>query len=70
MTAPADVVLLSATRDVLVRTFDLLTTILAGAFGAAVATFLVGASLVLVLPAALGVGVVAAVADRGRRTFR
>jgi hypothetical protein len=53
-----------------VRPFDLLTTIVAGAFGAAVATFLVGASLVLVVPAALGVGAVAVVADRSRRTPR
>ncbi|WP_157041928.1 hypothetical protein [Nitriliruptor alkaliphilus] len=52
------------------RTLELFTTVIAGAFGAAVATFLVGASLLLILPAALGVGVVAVVADRGRRTLR
>lgn len=52
------------------RTFDLLATIVAGAVGAAVATLLVGASLVLVLPAAVGVGLVSIVADRSRRTPR
>lgn len=52
------------------RTSDLLATIVAGALGAAVGTFLVGASLVLVLPAALGVGIVTVVADRSRRVSR
>jgi hypothetical protein len=53
-----------------VRTTDVLVTIAAGAFGAVVATLIVGASLVLVVPAALGVGVVALVADRSRRLSR
>jgi hypothetical protein len=50
-----------------VRRFDVLTTVVAGALGAAVATLLVGASLLLVLPAAVGVGLVSVVADRSRR---
>lgn len=48
------------------RTSDLVATIVAGALGAAVGTFLMGASLVLVLPAALGVGIVTVVASRSR----
>jgi hypothetical protein len=53
-----------------VRTSDLLATIVAGALGAAVGTYLMGASLILVLPAALGVGIVSVVADRSRRLSR
>lgn len=49
------------------RTLDLLTTIGAGAAGAAIAAVVVGASLVWVLPAALAVGLVALLADRTRR---
>lgn len=46
------------------RSTDLLGTVAAGALGAAVAALLVGASLVVVLPAALGVGLVGLLAGR------
>lgn len=49
------------------RAVDLLTTIAAGAAGAALATLLVGASLMLALPAALGIGAVTILAGRTRR---
>lgn len=52
------------------RTYELLATIVAGALGAAVGTLLVDASLILVLPAAVGVGIVSVVADRSRRVSR
>lgn len=52
------------------RTSDLLATIVAGALGAAVGTFLINASLILVVPAAIGVGIVTVVADRSRRVSR
>jgi hypothetical protein len=42
------------------RTLELAATTLAGALGALVAVLAVGASLVLVVPAALGVGLIAA----------
>lgn len=50
--------------------FDVLATTAAGAVGAAVATFLVGESLLLVVPAAIGVGLISLVADRRRRPSR
>lgn len=51
-------------QETLVRTTDLATTVLAGALGAAVAAFIIGASLVVVLPAAVGVGLVGVLAAR------
>jgi hypothetical protein len=45
------------------RTLELAATTLAGALGALVAVLAVGASLVLVLPAALGVGIIAALSN-------
>jgi hypothetical protein len=51
-----------------VRTTDLLATILAGAVGAALAVFVVGASLLLVIPAIVTVGAVSVLADRSRRS--
>lgn len=49
------------------RSADLATTVVAGALGAAVAATLVGASLLVVLPAALGVAAVGALSERRRR---
>ena len=49
------------------RSVDLVTTVAAGALGAAVAATIVGTSLLVVLPAALGVAAVGALADRRRR---
>jgi hypothetical protein len=49
---------------------DLLTIVTAGALGALVATLLLGASLLLVIPAALGVGAVGLVAERTRHRPR
>lgn len=49
------------------RSVELATTVVAGALGAAVAATLVGASLIVVLPAALGVAAVGVLADRRRR---
>ena len=43
------------------RTSELAATTLAGALGALVAVLAVGASLVLIVPATIGVGVIAAV---------
>lgn len=48
------------------RTLELVTTVAAGAFGAALAALTVGASLVLVLPAVVTVGAVSVVASRAR----
>jgi hypothetical protein len=48
------------------RTAEMAATIGAGIAGAALAVFAVGASLLLVVPAALGVGLVAAIAGRTR----
>jgi uncharacterized membrane protein YccC len=45
---------------------ELLATLAAGTAGAVVAALLVGASLLLILPAVVGVGVVAVVTDRTR----
>jgi hypothetical protein len=47
--------------------FELLTTMAAGAAGAVVAVLLVGGPLWVVLPAVLGVGLAAWVADRRHR---
>lgn len=47
---------------------ELTSTVIAGALGAAVAALLVGASLLVVLPAALGVAAVSVAADRSRRS--
>lgn len=49
---------------------DLLAIVTAGALGALVATLLLGASMLLVIPAALGVGAVGLVAERTRRRTR
>jgi hypothetical protein len=49
-----------------VRTDDVLLTVAAGALGAIVAALLVGASLVLAVPAALAVGAVSLTAGRRR----
>lgn len=46
---------------------DLIGTVAAGALGATVAALIIGASLFVVLPAAVGVGVIGVVADRTRR---
>lgn len=48
------------------RTDDVLMTVVAGALGAVLATFLVGASILLAIPAALGVGAVSLVTSRSR----
>jgi hypothetical protein len=50
-----------------VRTDDVLLTIAAGALGAVVAALMVGASLLLVVPAALGVGAVSLAGGQRRR---
>jgi hypothetical protein len=50
-----------------VRSVELASTVVAGALGAAIAAVMVGASLLVVLPAALGVVAVGFVADRTRR---
>lgn len=50
------------------RTTELLATVLAGAVGAAVAVLVVGASLLLVVPAIVAVGAVSVIADRSRRS--
>ena len=46
------------------RTADLVATVAAGAAGAAVAVLTIGANLVLVLPAVVGVGAVALLTRR------
>ena len=48
------------------RTLELLGTTLAGGLGALVAVLAIGASLVLVVPVALGVGLIAAVTSSTR----
>ncbi len=48
------------------RWFEIVATVVAGAVGAAVVTVLVGHSLLLVVPAAVAVGAIGLVAERGR----
>ncbi|MEX1177897.1 MAG: hypothetical protein WEB09_05505 [Nitriliruptor sp.] len=49
------------------RVIDVLITMMAGAAGAVLAAVLVGASLVLIVPAVAGVGVITLLVDRARR---